>query len=479
MRCFFLIVLALVCFSLQTQAENNSVAGVLRLPLDSIQKDLEKSVDAIDRYYTSLCQTGRFNGNILVAYKGETIYKKSLGYAVKSTGERLTSESSFQLASTSKPFTAAAILLLYERGKLDLDDLVSEYYPGFPYTKVTIRHLLSHRSGLPDYLNLGGFLKGSYVSNADVMDMFIKHRPKALNGANVVFKYNNSNYAVLAALVEKISGQSFADFCEENIFTPLGMKNTWVWHPEQARKKGQTYGYNASWTLRKPDKFDGVAGDKGVYSTAEDLLKWDQAWYGNKFLKSSTIKQSYEGQTRGSSGKDYALGWRTQELSGDRKMVYHNGWWHDYNIVFKRFIEDSLTIIILSNKYNQAVYKTAMIENAVLKSDYQERGPNDLLYAQKDDEEEAPIEVFDLNPFNFQNLVKSPVASTAGSTTTTPAPKQDVSNNYYVVKKGDTLFNISQRFNVTVEMLKKWNKMASANIQLGQKLLIDNLKGND
>lgn len=475
MRYVFLTFLAVVCLSLQVRAEDNSVSEGFLFRNDSLHKDLQKSVVAIDGHYTSLYQSGRFNGNILIAYKGETIYKKSLGYAVKSSGERLNSESSFQLASTSKPFTAGAILLLYESGKLGLDDLVTEYYPEFPYKKVTIRHLLCHRSGLPDYLNLGGLMKGTYLSNQDVMDMFIKHRPKALNGANVVFKYNNSNYAVLAALVEKISEKSFADFCDENIFKPLGMKSTWVWHPEQARKKGQTYGYNGSWTPRKSDKFDGVAGDKGVYSTAEDLLKWDQAWYGNKLLKASTIKQSYEGQTRGSSGKDYALGWRTQELSGDKKMVYHNGWWHDYNIVFKRFIEDSLTIIILSNKYNQSVYNTAMIEGAVLRLDYFEKGQNDLFFAQKEEEDESEESMFDLNPFNFQNLVKTPAATTSN----TSAPKKETVSPYYVVKKGDTLFNISQRFNVTVETLKKWNKMASANIQLGQKLLIDNLRGND
>lgn len=477
MRYIFLIFLTVFSFSFQINADeihSNNENGFIS---DSIQKEISKAVSVIDGHYTSLFQRGKFNGNILIAYKGQPIYKKSLGFAVKSTGEKLNIESAFQLASTSKPFTAAAILLLYERGKLELDDLVTEYYPQFPYKKVTIRHLLCHRSGIPDYLNYGGLMKKTYISNEDVMDMFIKNKPKALTSPNTVFKYNNSNYAVLAALVEKISGESFADFCEANIFKPLGMNNTWVWHPTQNRRKDQTYGYNSSWVLRRPDKFDGVAGDKGVYSTAEDLLKWDQAWYGHKFLKPSTIKAAYEGQTRGSSGKDYALGWRTQDLSGDRKMVYHNGWWHDYNIVFKRFIEDSLTIIILSNKYNQSVYNTNLIENTVLKQNFFDSDLNDLYYAGNEDDEKEPSEI-DINPFNFQTVMTSrPVAQ---ANTAAPAPKEQSSNtNYYVVKKGDTLFNISQRFNVTVEMLKRWNKMASANIQLGQKLLIENIKGND
>lgn len=442
---------------------------------DSVTKDIQQSINYIDRHYTSLYQNGRFNGNILIAQKGQVIYKKSLGYAVKSTGERLTGESSFQLASTSKPFTAAAILILYERGQLDIDDLVTEYYPNFPYKKVTIRHLLSHRSGLPDYLNYGGLIKKTYISNQDVMNMFEKNRPKALATPNTVFKYNNSNYAVLAALVEKISGESFSEFCDKNIFQPLDMKNTWVWHPTQARNKNQTYGYNGSWTLRKPDKFDGVAGDKGVYSTAEDLLKWDQSWYNNTLLKASTIEAAYEGQTKGRSGKDYGLGWRTQDLSGDKKMIYHNGWWHDYNIVFKRFIHDSLTIIILSNKYNQSVYNTSVIENSILNDHIFDRNINDLLFAQKDEDEQDHSQL-DLHPFNKPTASNTPMGQ--GENTDESTNKINSTPKYYVVKKGDTLFNISQRFNVTVEMLKKWNRMASANIQLGQKLLIEN-KGNE
>ncbi len=211
------------------------------LIMDSADISIQKSIANIDRYYNSLYQSGKFNGNILISFKGNTIYKKSFGYAVKDSREKLNIESSFQLASTSKPFTAAAILQLYEQGKLDLEDLVSDYYPGFPY-KVTIRNLLSHRSGLPDYMNCGSlFPKKKYLTTQDVMTMFVQRKPRALTSPNAVFKYNNSNYAILAALVEKISGEDFDQYCDVHIFKPLGMKSTWVWHPEQSMKKGQTY----------------------------------------------------------------------------------------------------------------------------------------------------------------------------------------------------------------------------------------------
>ncbi|MCO5231748.1 MAG: serine hydrolase [Chitinophagales bacterium] len=477
-----LILILILFFTLPFRQDVFAVDNILIL--DSAKIDIQNSVSSIDKYYTSLNQSGKFNGNILIAYKGETIYKKSLGYAIKSTGERLTQESSFQLASTSKPFTAAAILILFERGKLNLDDLVTDFYSDFPYKGVTIRHLLSHRSGLPDYLNYGAlFGKKSYISNQDVMDMFASKRPKRLAAPNTVFKYNNSNYAVLAALVEHISGESFAEFCKENIFDPLKMKNTWVWHPTQERKKGQTYGYNASWTPRKSDMFDGVAGDKGVYSTTEDLLKWDQSWTNNTLLKATTIHAAYEGQTKGNSKKDYALGWRTNTLQDGKRMIYHNGWWHDYNIVFKRYIDDSLTIIIMSNKYNQSVYNTDYVENSILKdNNYNDFNITEPLYAVNLEENMIEYNI-QYHPFSFPpnplekeinaNSVKK--APNPASPSTTP----NTESKYYVVKKGDTLFNISQRFNITVETLKKWNKMASANIQLGQKLLIDRLKGND
>jgi CubicO group peptidase (beta-lactamase class C family) len=450
---------------------------------DSALQVLEKAVRQIDEHFSARYRSGAFNGNVLIAVKGVPVYNKSFGYANKGTGERLTPKSTFQLASTSKPFTAAAVLLLVEDGKVGLDDNLQKFWPSFPYQGVTVRHLLSHRSGLPDYLNFAKlYTKQAYIDNADLVQMMISRRPKILARPNAVFKYNNTNYALLAALVEKVSKQSFAEFCEERIFQPLGMDNTWVWHPTQAHRKGQTYGYSNAWVPRKPDLFDGVAGDKGIYSTTEDLLKWDQAWYGHTFLKEATIKQAYEGQTRSSSGKDYGLGWRMNELSGDRKMIYHNGWWHDYNIVFKRFIDDSTTIIIFSNKYNQQVYKTEIVESILFRNfsidDYSEE-PN---YAEAEiDNTRNSVSINALTTHNpAYTLPVNPQPFTSDKVVTASAPGAGASvsadkkpaTTYYTVKKGDTLFNISQRFNVSLDMLKQLNRLAGANIQLGQRLLI-------
>lgn len=461
-------------------------------PNATIQKNdsaflvLQKAIHQIDQIFTTKHKAGNFNGNVLIAVKGEPVYKKSFGYANKATGERLTTESTFQLASTSKPFTAAAILILIEEGKIGLDDVVQKYYPQFPYYGVTVRHLLCHRSGLPDYLNFAKlYTKKAYIDNQDLVEMMIARRPRALAKPNVVFKYNNTNYALLAALVEKVSNQSFAVFCEKRIFEPLGMHNTWVWHPTQPHRKGQTYGYSQAWVPRKPDLFDGVAGDKGIYSTVGDMLKWDQSWYDNTLLKPSTVEMAYVGQTKSASGKDYGLGWRMSQAGG-QKMIYHNGWWHNYNIVFKRFINDSTTIIIFSNKYNQSIYNTSSLESVLFRNSpvLDESDIEEPLYADAGVDNSRNAVVIDAlathnpsfslpiapQPFTSPVIVDAPVVAA-------PQPSlRDADNRssvmYYIVRKGDTLFNIAKRFDVSMDLIRQWNKLSGVDIRLGQQLMI-------
>ncbi|MCO5248830.1 MAG: serine hydrolase [Chitinophagales bacterium] len=423
------------------------------------------AVDQIDNYYSDQYQRGKFNGNILIAYKGEIIYQKSMGWAVKSSGEKLVNDSKFQLASTSKPFTATAILLLYEKGKIGLDDDIRKYISNFPYKGITVRLLLSHQSGLPDYTDYKKYFKKKYIDNQDVIDMFVKYRPKIQSSPNTKFKYNNSNYVVLALLVEKISELSFSDFVEENIFKPLGMKNTWAWHPTQAKKEHQTYGYEGNWVLRQPDLFDGALGDKGIYSTTEDLLKWDQSWYNHTLLKPSTIKMAYTPQTDNSDGNNYGLGWRMKTLEDGKRLIYHNGWWHDYNLVFKRFVDDSVTIIILSNKLNMEVYHTDFVENVLLGP----RNPDEEILPEKNyfaerkkiDNPQPFTNVKDDNEFSTLEEIKNSVSQSIAQ------------SKYYIVKRGDTLYNIATRMNITVDMLKNLNKLKTATIFLGQRLIVN------
>lgn len=468
--------------------------------IDTSKELLKFNIQQLDEYFDTKYKAGKFNGNVLIAQKGKPIFSKSYGYANRETWEKLNINSSFQLASTSKPFTAAAILILVDRGQIKLDDTLQVYFPDFPYSNITVRMLLCHRSGLPDYLLFSEkyWDTKKYMDNWDVYYMMECYKPKIVATPNTTFDYNNTNFVLLAALVEKVSGLTFDKFLEKNIFKPLGMYNTWVWHPEDTRKKNQTYGYSYSWKRRNPDMYDGAWGDKGIYSTVEDMLKWDQSWYTNIILSPKTIKEAYKGNNVTSSRKNYGLGWRTYSTDEGSKIIYHNGWWHDYNIVFKRYLKDTTTIIIFSNKYNQSVYKTdpvlAILNNKQLpikdtlpiKSSGDSLSQFLVLSYKADSIKKVADSIFILNQKKempktspTSTAKKDTIPSTKPSTTTTkvippkpPAPKKPTFPLTHVIKKGDTLYSLAQKYDCTVEEIKKWNKLSSSDIKIGGKLII-------
>ncbi len=323
--------------------------------------DIVKKIHALDCYFEDKVKINGFNGSVLIAYKGTPIFERYYGYKNYATQERLTPRSSFQIASTSKTFTAGAIMLLQQQNMLSLDDTLEKYFPGFPYKGITIRMLLNHRSGLPNYLNFSEEYwknKKQFMSNEDVLKMMYKFKPKALNSPDTHFRYNNTNFVLLALIVEKVSGVPFCDFMHQNIFIPLGMLDTWYYDPLSTRPSA-TKGYKGSrWLEDEIVYTDGVMGDKGIYSTVQDLYKWDQALYSGKFIRSEILGLAFTPQSFEKAGnKNYGLGWRMNDQPDGTRLIYHNGWWHSYNSVFNRKISDKTTVIILSNHYSQSVYK--------------------------------------------------------------------------------------------------------------------------
>lgn len=498
MRYILLFFLIFTKYALYAQDEDPTSDELFSV-IDTTKELFEYNLKQLDDYFSSRQQSGKFNGNVLIAQKGKPIFSKAYGFANRDTWEKLNINSTFQLASTSKPFTSTAILMLADKGKLKLDDTLQTYFPDFPYKGITVRMLLCHRSGLPDYLVFSQkyFAEKKYLDNWDVFYMMECNKPKPVAPPNTSFDYNNTNYVLLAALVEKVSGIRFDKFLEYNIFKPLGMKNTWVWHPTQSRKKGQTYGYSYSWKKRDPDMFDGAWGDKGIYSNVEDMLKWDQSFYTNLLLSPKMIKEAFASNNITSSRKNYGLGWRTYSTDDGSKIVYHNGWWHDYNIVFKRYLKDTTTIIIMSNKYNQSVYKTdpvlGLLNNKklpvkdtipILKDSLGQYPGNkyDSIWAktnQKDSIKSNPIPVKkDSIPIKNNSITK---VDTILSKNTTP-PKPPVKKPLpppkpkfpltHIVKKGDTLYSLSKKYGCNIEEIKKWNKLSSPDIKMGQKLII-------
>lgn len=310
-----------------------------------------------DSLFTVLASHHGFNGNVLVSYNGRVLYKNAFGFSDIKRKTPLNIESVFQLASVTKQFTAVAILMLRDQGKLDLGDTVKKYFHDFPYANITIRQLLAHRSGLPNYMYFAGKYwkhKEEYLSNVDVMDMLIRNEPHLEFTPDHRYKYSNTGYAVLASIVAKVSGLSFDTFMNRHVFVPLGMRNTFVFNPANEMKiRFRTVGYNKNRSLAHDDYLSGVVGDKGIFSTVEDMFKWDQALYTERLVKQKTLKEAFTPMSYDRKhGNDYGYGWRIEAVDDGSTVLYHAGWWRGYNALYVRRLEDKTCIVVLSNKIN-------------------------------------------------------------------------------------------------------------------------------
>ncbi len=324
--------------------ENSLIKLLYKEKINRIDSFLEYHKD----YYT-------FQGNILVAEKGKIIFSESIGYANPNEKTKLKDNSIFQLASVTKQFTAMAVMMLQEQGKIAYSDTVRKYLPEFPYEGITIRMLLNHTAGLPNYMWLleHHWNKNSPPYNDDVIDLLAKHKLNLYFRPGTRFSYSNTGYVILASIVEKASGKRFDHFLRENIFEPLDMKNSTVMcsayqdkHPELLNgyyKWGRTY-RNIS-----PNVNDGTVGDKGVYSTITDLFKWDQSLYKNLLVSEDTKKEAFEMlELKNGNNYPYGFGFRIKDYDG-HQAVYHYGKWNGFRTGIIRFIEDTNTIIILSH----------------------------------------------------------------------------------------------------------------------------------
>jgi len=336
---------------------------------DSLLRSAEElnNCYVIDSFFKVLAYRQRFNGNVLIAHDDKVLFSGSFGYANYKQKTMLTDSSEFQLGSVSKQFTAVAIMLLKERGKLNYDDSVQRYFPDFPYHGVTIRMMLDHRSGLPNYMYLCGNVckdQWNLMDNIEVVNCLSEHKPPRYFKPNQRFNYSNTNYCVLAALVEKISGESFAEFMRVNVFMPLHMDHTFVYCKNDTAIPNRVQGYNANYHKAGIDFLDGVAGDKGIYSTIWDLLAWDKALYGNKIIKQSTLADAFKPNGRWVRNHNYGFGWWLTPFGGDT-LTYHSGWWHGFNCTFIRDRKYHNTIIVLSNHVNWCINQSRVLLNVL------------------------------------------------------------------------------------------------------------------
>ncbi|MBD1397694.1 beta-lactamase family protein [Pontibacter sp. JH31] len=311
----------------------------------------------VDSIFRHLHKRKGFNGTVLVTKYDQIVYKGAFGYADFRSKDTLTTQSIFQLASVSKQFTAVAIMMLKEQGKLQYDDSLQVYFPDFPYKGITIRQLLTHRSGLPNYTYFSDEFwpdRKVNLSNDDVLNMMVAHRPNMYYQPNRTFSYSNTGYALLASVVEKTSGMSFAEYLKTQIFEPLKMTNTYLFSNELVEQTAKVVsGHIGGRRKRLPDYQDSVLGDKGIYSTVEDLYKWDQALYTQKLVKRETLEEAFLPTGKlNQKTESYGFGFRLKQVESGDTVIYHGGLWHGFNTYFLRNPKDHSTIIVLSNLTN-------------------------------------------------------------------------------------------------------------------------------
>lgn len=373
MRKLFFIVFCLICFSCgQSNSENGMIAFAKPEPPVIGKIPFSKYRDIayrLDTLFEQMAVHNGFNGSVIVAKDAEVIYQKSFGYADKRNNVLLTDSTSFQLASVSKVITATAVMLLVEKGLIKLDDTFASYFPLFPYDKITIKHLLSHRSGLPNYLYFLNDIvtsKDRVLTNREVLELMIEKRPGLYLQPNKAFNYCNTNYALLALLIEKISKKTFSNFLREEIFLPLGMRHSGTILSLDVFEKAISKPYDNRWKIIEPEASDYVVGDKSIYSTPYDMFLFSEALFQGKLLNHETQDLAYTALSREKKLSNYGLGWRMKDFKdSEKKEVFHNGWWHGYRTSFHRRLSDKVTIVVLSNQLNRTAYQTYKIYRAI------------------------------------------------------------------------------------------------------------------
>jgi len=229
----------------------------------------------------------------LVAQNGQIIYENYLGFANKNKGEDITKDTPLHIASVSKVLTATAILMLVDAGKIKLEQKVTDFLPDFPYPEVTVQMLLNHRSGMKNYAyftyNTGVWDTKKELTNADIVTIMKEHQVPLESKTDTRFGYCNTNYAMLALIIEKVTHLKYPEAMQEMIFRPLGMTHTFVYETEKHKGK-VSLSYKGNMDLAV-EYLDGVYGDKNIYSTPRDLLKFDVARYSPSFLNPELLKK--------------------------------------------------------------------------------------------------------------------------------------------------------------------------------------------
>jgi len=382
-----------IAFPLLMMAGNATVC-----PPDSLKHLLDSFADVMGKQLNGTMLIAR-NDTILVerAFGKRELFLSGQGYDSvvcanleqyrNAPDNEMTPLTLFELASVSKQFTAAAVLKLCYEGKMNLSDYLGKYLPDFPYSGITIRHLLAHTSGLPEYFDFPYAYYDSvrFVNNERLIEVLKKYHPAKKFATGCNFAYCNTNYAILAYIVAQVSGMSFEQYVRENLFIPAGMNNTFF-VTEIADMKAEDFtapqigdkvlqvpvsphldllstplarGHWRSGVRTNYDRLNGILGDKGIYSNVEDMLRWANAFFVEyKIIPKEWVEMAGQRENKLANGtcpkQIYGYGLRIEESPMHGKLVYHGGLWNGFHNVWLYRPADHIHVIFLSNYYNYA-----------------------------------------------------------------------------------------------------------------------------
>ncbi len=325
----------------------------------------DSSQRRIHAFFQKHHRSGIFNGTYLM-FSHDSLIKGHLGYANFATRDTLINDDLFQLASVSKTVTGISVMLLHQDGFLNIEDSVHWYLPELRRHNLTIKNLLSHASGLPDYFYFSGSnwpMGARHMRNDDVIPQLNAQNWRAFSQPGRSYNYCNTNYALLANIVERVSGMEFRAFVKKRIFDPAGMKYSHIANFDSVPlSKYDVQGYENR-SLYADNAYNGTTGDKGVYSNGMEMFLLDRALRGSYILHQGSKEMAYSTQVATSNdGQYYGLGWRIKWIDG-RKWVYHNGWWKGFRTYFWRCLDDDKVFVVLSNNVYGAFLKTSdMVE---------------------------------------------------------------------------------------------------------------------
>lgn len=309
---------------------------------------------SIDSLVSKFTDRSEFTGSLLVAYQGKILVNKGYGY--RDAKQKIANDEKgiYNIASLTKPFTAALILKLQEAGRLSVTDVISKYYAGYPQgDKITIHHLLTHTSGIFNYTDDNNFRSMDQTKPVTLEQMFTFFKDKRLAfepGSR--FGYSNSGYTILGYIIEKITGAPLSKALEQIIFKPINMRHT-TYGPPQPGNARRVTGYQMyfkNFYKESPEVHPSISYATGaIYSTVEDLYKWHKALQSGKFLTATSMASAYK--------KDvgyYGYGWSTDSTYG-RQRVSHSGNIHGFKANINRMPADDVCVIALSNSNNSSV----------------------------------------------------------------------------------------------------------------------------